>query len=42
MLLNSDTLHTRLSTESNSRTQYLFNYNTCKHQNVSGICMKVS
>jgi len=40
MLLNSSTLHTSLSTESSDRTQHLFNYNVCKHQNVSGICMR--
>jgi len=37
MSLNDSTLHTRLNTESNSQTLYLFNYNVCKHQNVSHI-----
>ena len=35
--LNNDTLHIQLNIKSNSRTQYLFNYNVCKHSNVSGI-----
>jgi hypothetical protein len=35
MLLNGGTLHTRLNTESNNWTQYLFNYNVYRHWNVS-------
>ena len=39
MLLNGGALHTRLSTKSNGQTQHLFNYNVCKHRNVSDICI---
>jgi len=40
MLLNGNTLHTRLSTKSNNITQHLFNYNLCQHWNVSVICVE--
>jgi len=37
MQLNDGISHIRLNTESNGRTQYFFNYNVCKHLNISGI-----
>jgi hypothetical protein len=39
MKLNNDTLDIHLNTESNGWTLYLFNYNICKHLNVSDICI---
>jgi hypothetical protein len=40
MLLNNVILHTQLNIEFNDRNLYWFNYNVCKHQNVSGICVR--
>ena len=40
MLLNDDTSHIHLNTESNGRTLYLFNYNVCKNLNLRSICVR--
>jgi hypothetical protein len=38
--LNGVILHIRLNTESNNQTLHLFNYNVCKHMNISDIGMR--